>query len=82
MKGGFKFETGVHKGSVLSPTLFTVCLNPLMSLLTTIGQKRGISHGIKGIDTFKNLSFTDDLFVIPEISRGPKWGVSDTAKYD
>ncbi len=67
--GGVTFDTGVQQGSVLSPTLFNVFLNPLLRLLKAIGQQRGISHGIKGIDTFNNLTFTDDLTIIVEMRR-------------
>ena len=35
--GGVTFNTGVQQGSVLSPTLFNVFLNPLLGLLTAIG---------------------------------------------
>jgi len=34
-----------------------------------IGQQRGISHGIRGIDAFNNLAFADDLTIIAEIRR-------------
>ncbi len=44
-------------------------LNPLLRLLTVIGQQKGISHGIKGIDTFNNLAFVDDLSIITEVRR-------------
>jgi hypothetical protein len=47
--GGVTFDTGVQQGSVLSPTLFNVFLNPLLRLLTVRGHQRGISHGIKGV---------------------------------
>ena len=67
--GGFTFDTGVQQGSVLSPTLFNVFLNPLLCLLTSIGQQKGISHGIKRIDTFNNLAFVDDLSIIAEVRR-------------
>ncbi len=67
--GGVTFDTGVHQGSVLSPTLFNVFLNPLLWLLTVIGQQRGVSHEIKGITDFNNLSFTDDLTIVVEIRR-------------
>ena len=56
--GGVTFDTGVQQGSVLSPTMFNVFLNPLLRLLTTIGQQRGVSHGIKGITAFNNLAFS------------------------
>ncbi len=65
--GGVTFDTGVQQGSVLSPTMFNVFLNPLLSLLTVIGQKKDVSHGIKGITVFNNLSFTDDLTIVVEI---------------
>jgi hypothetical protein len=67
--GGVTFDTGVQQGSVLSPTLFNVFLNPLLRLLTVIGHQRGISHGIKGITAFNNLAFTDDLTIVVEIRR-------------
>jgi hypothetical protein len=67
--GGVKFDTGVQQGSVLSPTLFNVFLNPLLRLLTVIGHQRGISHGIKGIAAFNNLAFADDLTIVSEIRR-------------
>jgi hypothetical protein len=57
------------RGRVLSPTLFNVFLNPLLRLLTVIGQQRGVSHGIKGIAAFNNLVFTDDLTIVAEIRR-------------
>ena len=63
------FDTGVHQGSVLSPTLFNVFLNPLLCLLTAIVQQRGISHGIKGIESLNNLTFEDDLSTIAEVRR-------------
>ncbi len=44
-------------------------LNPLLRLLTVIGHQRGISHGIKGITTFNNLVFADDLTIVEEIRR-------------
>ena len=66
---GVTFDTGVQQGSVLSPTLFNVFFNPLLCLLTVIGQQRDISHDIKGIDTFNNLAFADDLSIIAEIRR-------------
>lgn len=44
-------------------------LNPLLRLLTVIGQQKSISHGIKGIDTFNNLAFADDLSIIAEVRR-------------
>ncbi len=68
-RGGVTFDTGVHQGSVLSPTLFNVFLNPLLCLLTVIGPQRGVSHGIKGITVFNNLAFTDDLTIVAEIRR-------------
>ncbi len=34
-----------------------------------IGQKRGVSHGIKGISAFNNLAFVDDLTIVSEIRR-------------
>ena len=67
--GGVTFDTGVQQGSVLSPTLFNLFLNPLLRLLTAIGQQKSISHGIKGIDTFNNLAFADDLSLIAEVRR-------------
>jgi hypothetical protein len=57
--GGITFDTGVQQGSVLSPTLFHVFLNPLLRLLTAIGQQRGVSHGIKGLAAFNNLAFVE-----------------------
>ncbi len=66
---GVTFDTGVQQGSVLSPTLFNVVLNPLLRLLTAIGHQRGISHGIKGIAVFNNLAFADDLTIVSEIRR-------------
>jgi hypothetical protein len=42
-------------------------LNPLLRLLTEIGKKQGISHGIRSIDEFNNLAFADDLSIVPEI---------------
>jgi hypothetical protein len=69
MGGGITFDTGVQQGSVLSPTLFNVFLNPLLRLLTAIGQRRGVSHGIKGISAFNNLAFADDLTIVAEIRR-------------
>ena len=69
MGGGITFDTGVQQGSVLSPTLFNVFLNPLLRLFTAIGQQRGVSHGIKGISAFNNLAFADDLTIVAEIRR-------------
>ena len=43
--------------------------NHHFSLLTVIGQQKSISHGIKGIDTFNNLAFVDDLSIIVEVRR-------------
>jgi hypothetical protein len=67
--GGVTFDTAVQQGSVLSPTLFNVFLNPLLRLLTVIGHQRGISHGIKGIPDFNNLAFADDLTIVAQIRR-------------
>ncbi len=67
--GGITFDTGVQQGSVLSPTLFNLFLNPLLRLLTAIGQQRGISHGIRGIAAFNNLAFADDLTIVAETRR-------------
>ncbi len=67
--GGVTFDTGVQPGSVLSPTLFNVFLNPLLCLLTAVGHQKGIAHGIKGITTFNNLTFADDLTIVTEIRR-------------
>ncbi len=64
--GGVMFDTGVQQGSVLSPALFNVFLNPLLCLLTVIEQQRGVSHGTKD---FNNLSFTDNLTIVAEIRR-------------
>ncbi len=68
-RGGVTFDTSVQQGSVLSPTLFNVFLNLLLRLLTVIGHQRGISHWIKGIVTFNNLAFPDDLTIVAEIRR-------------
>jgi hypothetical protein len=67
--GGITFDTGVQQGSVLSPTLFNIFLNPLLRLLTEIGKKQGIAHGIRSIDEFNNLAFADDLSIVAEIRR-------------
>ena len=67
--GGITFDTGVQQGSVLSPTLFSIFLNPLLRLLTEIGKRKGIAHGIRSIDEFNNLAFTDDLTIVAEIRR-------------
>jgi hypothetical protein len=67
--GGVTFDTGVQQGSVLSPTLFNVFLNPLLRLLTVVGHQKGISHGIRGIAAFNNLTFSDDLTIVAEIRR-------------
>ncbi len=39
------------------------------SLLTVIGQQRGVSHGMKGITAFNNLAFADDLTILSEARR-------------
>ncbi len=67
--GGVTFDTGVQQGSVLSPTLFNVFLNPVLCLLTVIEHQRGVSHGIKDIADFNNLAFADDLTIVAEIRR-------------
>jgi len=74
--GGITFDTGVQQGSVLSPTLFNVFLNPLLRMLTAIGRRKGIAHGIRGLDPFNNLAFADDLTIIAAIRRlgGPSGG--------
>ncbi len=63
------FDTGVQQGSVLSPTLFNVFLNPLLRLLTAVGHQKGVSHGIRGITAFNNVAFADDLTIVAEIRR-------------
>ena len=42
---------------------------PIQWLLTEIGKRKGIAHGIRSIDEFNNLAFTDDLTIVVEIRR-------------
>ena len=41
------FDTGVAKGSALSPLLFLIFMNALLGLTRDRGQKLRISHGLK-----------------------------------
>ena len=39
-------------------------------MLTAVGQKEGIAHGVKGVEMFNCLCFCDDMSIFAEDAKG------------